>query len=626
MDYSGAINQDATIRLFYNFSGVSWNGKYTINGLINTSTGSLHDSVLRLAETAAQQSATIINTRIDTLVGDIDEEGNAIADLNLRASRFREDQINEPYINTRWLNSTGSDNPPTDIGTMNDVDVASPRFSLTGTDAYIASESVDTATGGAYTLLNRTNTTSIPLDDSDPNVEVLESLSFEGKTWFVYRVSNLTAGDVYELDQTRFVRVVAREEDIKTLFANSARVDAELEHALLNLSDPVIEVFENEVSVDVETVPTVVPNDYNRSFSATGLQTIFYPDPATTFTGGFTRTPAIKDNPAAREYRKLVYLGDSIPTGTLLRAFDTAQNIDLVTFDGSQAVVKVFVPATSGGSTTVTVRPTPQNQVVKDWYFISTKTSDLRPIANELFFVNNVPTVSSTLNINYRYDANGGHGATISTTLAGVGGGSDVSTTVNLALPDGESITLIIDWQASQNRIRVEAIPNSSGSGLFIFDVEVGLNFTETRTIPAQPATTRNAFLGRATDVSVIATKPSDDDTKLVIVSGDVEVNTNYTYAQLFGGTDSGYLEAAGDIQMLDYQEFLPSVSTVTSLRQHSTLPQLGLFTTQYSDQTTLVFDTQVQAHRFVVIDSDGSGDLYEIGVNGGVIEAVKRN
>ena len=204
--------------------------------------------------------------------------------------------------------------------------------------------------------------------------------------------------------------------------------------------------------------------------------------------------------------------------------------------------------------------------------------------------------------------------------------GSDVSTTVNLALPNGGSITLIIDWQASQNRIRVEAIPNSSGSGLFIFDVEVGLNFTETRTIPAQPATTRDAFLGRATDVSVIATKPSDDDTKIVIVSGNVEVNTNYTYAQLFGGTDSGYLEAAGDIQVLDYQEFLPSVSTVTSLRQHSTLPQLGLFTTQYSDQTTLVFDTQVQAHRFVVIDSDGSGDLYEIGVNGGVIEAVKRN
>ena len=278
------------------------------------------------------------------------------------------------------------------------------------------------ATGGAYTLLNRTNTTSIPLDDSDPNVEVLESLTFEGSTWFVYRVSGLTAGDVYELDQTRFVRVVAREEDIKTLFANSARVDAELEHALLNLSDPVIEVFENEVSVDVETVPTVVPNDYNRSFSATGLQTIFYPDPATTFTGGFTRTPAIKDNPAAREYRKLVYLGDSIPTGTLLRAFDTTQNIDLVTFDGSQAVVKVFVPATSGGSTTVTVRPTPQNQVAKDWYLITNHTSGFVAVSSELLLTVNVPTVSSLATIRYRYETGAGHGSTITTTLAGVGG------------------------------------------------------------------------------------------------------------------------------------------------------------------------------------------------------------
>ena len=118
VSYIPALNQNATVRLFYNFSGVSWNGEYTINGLINTSTGSLHDSVLRLAETAAQQSATIINTRIDTLVGDIDEEGNAIADLDRRASPYRDDQVNEPYVNTRWLDSTGSDNPPTDIGAL----------------------------------------------------------------------------------------------------------------------------------------------------------------------------------------------------------------------------------------------------------------------------------------------------------------------------------------------------------------------------------------------------------------------------------------------------------------------------------------------------------------------------
>ena len=203
---------------------------------------------------------------------------------------------------------------------------------------------------------------------------------------------------------------------------------------------------------------------------------------------------------------------------------------------------------------------------------------------------------------------------------------SDVSKTETLVLPTGETTTIIIEWRVNTQTIAIEALPNAFDPEDFIFNVEAGVTYTETRTIPAQPATTRDAFLGRATDVSVIATKPSDDDTKLVIVSGDVEVNTNYTYAQLFGGTDSGYLEAAGDIQVLDYQEFLPSVSTVTSLRQHSTLPQLGLFTTQYSDQTTLVFDTQVQAHRFVVIDSDGSGDLYEIGVNGGVIEAVKRN
>ena len=205
VDYSGVVNQNATVRLVYNFSGVQWIGAYTIVGMVNTNTGPLHDSVIRLAEMVAQQAATTVNSRIDTLVGNIDNEGNLIADLNVRASGYRNQDINTPYTNTRYLDSTGADNPPETIAEMDEVDIDLPRFSVTGTDAFIAVQS-----GGSYALLNITADSSILLDDIEATVDVEASKTFEGSTWFVYRVSGLTAGNVYELDQTRQIQVPAR--------------------------------------------------------------------------------------------------------------------------------------------------------------------------------------------------------------------------------------------------------------------------------------------------------------------------------------------------------------------------------------------------------------------------------
>ena len=140
-------------------------------------------------------------------------------------------------------------------------------------------------------------------------------------------------------------------------------------------------------------------------------------------TGGFTQTIAIKDDVAAREYRKLFYL--PAPTaGTILKANNTVSDVDLVTFNGVDAFAKVYVPSTPGGSVTTTVRPSPSNQVAKDWYFIATKTNSVPPAAeaSELFLTRDVPAVSTTITVDYRYDANSGHGGTNTTTLAGVGG------------------------------------------------------------------------------------------------------------------------------------------------------------------------------------------------------------
>ena len=184
---------------------------------------------------------------------------------------------------------------------------------------------------------------------------------------------------------------------------------------------------------------------------------------------------------------------------------------------------------------------------------------------------------------------------------------SDVSNTVTLSLPDGESISIVIQWRASIRTIVIEAIPHPNNQNFFIFDVEVGVRYSQTRTIQPQPATTRDVLIGAAADISVIATKPSDDDgTLVVVVSDNTEVNTNYTYEQLFGATDSGYLAGQGDIQILDYQEFLPSAQAVLSLNHASVRPQFGLFTTSYTDLSTLVFGTRLRMPAMVLPSPDG--------------------
>ena len=120
----------------------------------------------------------------------------------------------------------------------------------------------------------------------------------------------------------------------------------------------------------------------------------------------------------------------------------------------------------------------------------------LRAEADELFFTRDVPISATTLAFTYRYDANGGHGATQTINLVISDIATDATTSATLSLPDGESVNVTFDWQASQRRIRVAGTPFANDPNFFIFDMEVGVTFTETRTTPAVPATTRPVVIG----------------------------------------------------------------------------------------------------------------------------------
>ncbi len=105
----------------------------------------------------------------------------------------------------------------------------------------------------------------------------------------------------------------------------------------------------------------------------------------------------------------------------------------------------------------------------------------------------------------------------------------------------------------------------------------------------------------------MIATKVSAGG-DLILVGDIAEVNTNYAMTTLFGAGLVGNLTVFTELgTYLDYTQFTPSSQTVVSLENHATLPQFGLFTTEYTHDTVVAFDTQLQAHN-------SQGDIVNLG------------
>ncbi len=629
VDYTSALNQDCTLTLFYDFFGQSFFGDYTVLGVINTSKGRLHDAISSLIITESVPLETRLQTQIDAITGELGEDEASFAAIQDRISPYRNNVSLSPDVNVRYLDSTGSDNFPS-VSAMTAVNPLNTEYTMGTTAVFIAvATGVEQAVmnGGTQTLLTSANA------QTDPNLELGESETLEGRTYFVYRLSNQAANDVIQTFDLTFVQVVAWQDDIDTLGSDVDRIDAELEHAALNLSDSLIDVLDNNVTVTEESNPTIVATEYNKSFSTNDTQAVFYEASPNAPSGGSHDSEAISVSSS-----KLVVIPEDhvFSDGVILQANDGSTAIDLVNFVGGQLVANVFVPAVPSGSKTVTVHPLPETQAQRDWYSLPLHTSDLRSEADEIFFTRNVPVAPTTLAFQYRYDANGGHGATQTINLVIADIAVDASVSASLSLPDGESVNVGFDWQAAQRRIRVTGTPFASDPNFFIFDMEVGVTFTETRTTPATPETTRPVVIGlsRATGQdAVIATKVSAGG-DLILVGDIAEVDTNYAMTTLFGSGLVGNLTVFTELgTYLNYTQFTPSAQTVVSLENNATLPQFGLFTTEYTHDTIVTFDTQLQAHNsqgdivnlgeeLVLIDSGGDRWRLSVDANGNLSTA----
>ncbi len=597
-DYTAILNSDVSLRFFFDFNGAVYNGNYTISAVVNSSVGNLHNPVIDIAQREAQTVSQVLNARIDEVLGDVDQESASLAAISDRISPYRDEQLIEPDTNAYFLDSTGADGAPTALSQMTRVSPSNPRFEAGDVALYVA------VVGGSsltYILKNITAATSAPLDS------VVASIIDGGVSYFIHRVTSVTATDVYEADRVSSIRVVAWQADIDQLESDVQRIDIELEHPALNIPDDVAGILTHDVTVTDDTGASATATDYNRSLSDVGAIAVLLQDPATSApVAGYTRSNALKDSTTDTRGQKLFVIAENdLSAGVVLRADDgSAGIVDLMSLDAQGNLnIKQFVPAIPAGSTSVTVYPLPSNQVRRDWYTVAGHTGNLQPEADELFFTRDLPAEATFLTYNVRYAANGSTGPTVERIFS-IGGASDSSDSFTLSLPSGESFSIETLWRAATRDLVYRATPNANNSGLFIFDTQVNAEYFETRVVPATPATTRDRSVGTlaAGDPLVVASRPSvprvtgTSNPTLTIVTNFGQVDTGFLFDDLFKTTDDGFLEYNGAAAVYNYRDFLPSQVLLSGVAQRSSLPSNGFYTADHTFETVLDFDVQLKA------------------------------
>ncbi len=607
-DYTAILNSDVSLRFNYDFNGVFYDGNYIISAVMNSSVGNLHNEVVSIAQREASNGDASLSARIDALIGEVGDDSNSLEAILDRISPYRNITELTPDVNARFLDSTGSDAFPTPITALTQVSPTNPRFTAGDIAVYVAAIG---GTGIVHTLKNITQDTETPLSDSEPTVDLGESLIDGSVSYFVYRVTGITVGDVLEVERVSNVQVVAWQTDIDQLEHDVQDINNKLEHPALNIPDDVAGILTHDVTITDASGADETPTDYNRSLTGTGAVAIFNQSPATGVpVSGYIQANAFSGSSSLSRGQKLFVVRQSaydFTAANILRADDGAgTKVNLVDIDALNAVtVNQFVPGESAGSTVVTVYPTPANQVRQDWYTVAGHTPDFGAEADELFFTRDLPSSSVVLTYRVRYAASGSTGATTSRTL--LVGGVDTSDSFTLTLPDGESFAITVDWQASQRRIRYTATPNARNRDFFIFDTQVGMDYAETRVVPATPDTVRTRSLGtlRLDEPFVFVTRPATVRTtgstnpNLILVSNLGEIDTGYAYDTLFTNTDAGFVEINDTTATVyDYVSFIPSQPIMVQFAQRAALPYNGFYTDDHSFETIVDLDTQLQVRN----------------------------
>lgn len=535
------------------------------------------------------------------------EQGVSYASIAERLMQYRDQVRMEPDVNAQFLSSDPTDPYPSDLSGFTGVSPENPRYQATATVLFIATPGSE---GNSHVLTNTTTDTPQVLDQS----QLIESVTSSGVSYFIYRVTGIVSGNRYEVSRIINERVVAERTDIANNQNEIERIEATLSHAVLNLPDEVVEILQNDVTVTKQSNAVETPSLYNLSLSNDGTQAVFKE------TSPGASTPGVKVsepyNALTEAGKKLVYFNADqvymIGQG-VISASDGATTRDLIRFGGNDVFnARVRVPAIPASTRTVTLYPCPKNKVCREgaWQPIPTLTfinGVPEPEADELFFLRDLPTSPVTLDVMYRSLANQNEFVNSSFTLAGVGGSSEVATSVTFN--DGsESATLEIRYYPNFNgggRAIRASVTEQVYQGLpTINDVEVILSYTETRTVPGTNASTRDVPIESLSNRGQVFAFVQNSDGTLSVIGDNAHVNLGWQTSVLFGATGVGtFIAGSETASFFNYQRLDLSQSGVRDLENHIDLPQFGLFTTNYTNETDLNIDVTIKPSGFNVND-----------------------
>lgn len=541
----------------------------------------------------------------------IPPQGVTYASIQDRLSPYANVVSRTPAQDARYFASDGTETYPSGFNDFVPVPANNPVFQATETILFIA-----VPEPGSFILKNLTASTEVALDGSTPNIEVVQSFTNNGITYFVYRITGLTVGNRFEVERVETHQVVAWQNEIDNLEADVDKIEAQLEHAVFDLPDEVVQVLEHEVTVTEESTPNIVPTDYNRQLagSSNTSQTVFYEPSPVAPSAGIKSSQPLSALAGDQVRQKLLFIPPSTPANqaSYITAFDGTTGRDLISFIQGEYLVNVRVPAQPASTVTSTIYPATATNVsgAGIWQTIPALTfvnGVPVPEADEVFFTRNIPSSATALTIQYRGHANGNIFGAGTTTLNGVGGASDVITTFNIN--DGSEIaTVEVRYTASSRSIRVSVTERVNTGLPTINDVQVILSYTESRTIPSTPATTRQVSIGNVSEDWKVFTFKAGSNGNLFVVSDQTEIDTNRTYETWFGSSLGGHISVVNEnATFLNFEDFEPIVSTVVDFENHATLSQFGLFTTQYTHATIVELGTQLIVH-------DSMGNRFNIG------------
>ena len=106
-DYSAILNTDVSLRWHYNFRGVVFDGSYTISAGLNSATGTLHDPIVDLINTADLALKSDLENQIRLVQGTANDNANTFQQIEPRISPLSNLPISTPDTEALFLDSTG---------------------------------------------------------------------------------------------------------------------------------------------------------------------------------------------------------------------------------------------------------------------------------------------------------------------------------------------------------------------------------------------------------------------------------------------------------------------------------------------------------------------------------------